>query len=827
MLLAQDLVGLSDLIINRGSGASAVIQIIFHTFLPLATLTLPFAFLIGTLLGLGRLKADCEVLVIEAMGISGRTLLWPVSLIAIVMTIFTFLLTLEIAPYAARSRSQLFQQLVQDNPGVILRPGIVHEFGGSKIVVREISARGDQLRGVLLWMEEDGQTNLIGNTIFAEQATLTPQHNASATLTLLDGVALIPPQQGGGETRFNRFSTTLEGYAIAKDDSEDRLARASLASLARLAADPGPSPRLALQAHTEFHRRFASPAACLVFGLLAVALVLQSRQLSRATSGIAGLFVTIAYYGLVQLGEGLAQAQILGVGVSAWLPNITIGSFALLLLYQGELKAKTAWSIGRLTRPAFRPVQRIRFQCALLRARGVVAHYFFEPVQRLCARRYLLSRYIVRQYLQRIRFQRTRLRARGVVAHYFFEPVQRLCARRYLLSRYIVRQYLQRIRFQRTRLRARGVVAHYFFEPVQRLCARRYLLSRYIARQYLQMLGVAFGLLLVGYFLVDILRRFQQLARYQAESMEVVRFYAARLPLLASRILPMALLLATALTVSLLSAQRELIAVRACGIAASRALAPIFLIAALITPAYFLFNEIVVPQTNALADHLKETQIKDRGAGAQRLEKAIWYRAGTHAYQATQLDPTLGKAQDLSIYELGTNGLPVSRTDARSASYIGQGMWELVDPVRVEISEQGLRTTPAEPLTQLGTTPRKKKVDTKSWNVQRLTQEIREAEAAGYQATAYRVDLHAKLALPLTCLLFPAVVLFFAVHGPPFPGPAPTFFASIILGVSYIVLSDVFISLGYGGFLPPSLAGWSVSGLLSILAVGFALRLKN
>ena len=741
LLLAQDLVGLSDLIINRGSGASAVIQIIFHTFLPLATLTLPFAFLIGTLLGLGRLKADCEVLVIEAMGISGRTLIWPVSLIAIVMTIFAFLLTLEIAPYAARSRSQLFQQLVQDNPGVILRPGIVHEFGGSKIVVREISARGDQLRGVLLWMEEDGQANLIGNTIFAEQATLTPQHNASATLTLLDGVALIPPQQGGGETRFNRFSTTLEGYAIAKDASEDRLARASLASLARLAADPGPSPRLALQAHTEFHRRFASPAACLVFGLLAVALVLQSRQLSRATSGIAGLFVTIAYYGLVQLGEGLAQTQILGVGVSAWLPNITIGSFALLLLYQGELKAKTAWSIGRLTRPAFRPVQRIRFQRALLRARGVVAHYFFEPVRRLCARRYLLS--------------------------------------------------------------------------------------RYIARQYLQMLGVAFGLLLVGYFLVDILRRFQQLARYQAESMEVVRFYAARLPLLASRILPMALLLATALTVSLLSAQRELIAVRACGIAASRALAPIFLIAALITPAYFLFNEIVVPQTNALADHLKETQIKDRGAGAQRLEKAIWYRAGTHAYQATQLDPTLGKAQDLSIYELGTNGLPVSRTDARSASYVGQGMWELVDPVRVEISEQGLRTTPAEPLTQLGTTPRKKKVDTKSWNVQRLTQEIREAEAAGYQATAYRVDLHAKLALPLTCLLFPAVVLFFAVHGPPFPGPAPTFFASIILGVSYIVLSDVFISLGYGGFLPPSLAGWSVSGLLSILAVGFALRLKN
>jgi lipopolysaccharide export LptBFGC system permease protein LptF len=64
----------------------------------------------------------------------------------------------------------------------------------------------------------------------------------------------------------------------------------------------------------------------------------------------------------------------------------------------------------------------------------------------------------------------------------------------------------------------------------------------------------------------------------------------------------------------------------------------------------------------------------------------------------------------------------------------------------------------------------------------------------------------------------PAVALFFAVSGPPFPGPALTVLASIAVGVGQILLAGVCASLGYGGFLPPSLAGWTPSLALAILA---------
>jgi lipopolysaccharide export system permease protein len=282
-------------------------------------------------------------------------------------------------------------------------------------------------------------------------------------------------------------------------------------------------------------------------------------------------------------------------------------------------------------------------------------------------------------------------------------------------------------------------------------------------------------------------------------------------------------LLATALTVSLLSTHRELIALRACGISAARALTPILFVAGLITPGYFLLNEWVIPQTNARADHIKETEIKERDTKDPLLRMMIWYRAGTHVYQVTQLDPQLGEAQELSIYDLGANGLPVSRTDARGARYVRDGVWELIEPVRVEISEQGLRETSASPFVQLGDAPRTH-VDTMHLGVRQLAHEIRTAEENGYSTTVYQVDFHVKLAAPWACLLLPAVALFFAVNGPPFPGPALTFLMSGILGVGYVLLTGVSAALGYGEFLSPSFAGWGPTVGLVILAGALAAR---
>jgi lipopolysaccharide export system permease protein len=109
-------------------------------------------------------------------------------------------------------------------------------------------------------------------------------------------------------------------------------------------------------------------------------------------------------------------------------------------------------------------------------------------------------------------------------------------------------------------------------------------------------------------------------------------------------------------------------------------------------------------------------------------------------------------------------------------------------------------------------------------NARQLSLIIHDTEASSYDATAYRVALHMKLAAPLMCLLLPAIALFFAVGGPPFPGPALTVLVSSGIGVGSILVTDVFSSLGYGGFIPPALAGWGPSIVFFVLVGIFAAR---
>ena len=711
LLLAKDLLGFSDFVINRGFGVGVVALIAFYEVVPLVVHTLPFAVLVGALVGLGRLEADLEILTLEAVGISKRRLVIPVLAFAAVLTTVGLLLSLFFAPSATRSLETSLRRMAMENPGLSLRPGTVHEFDGVKLVAREVSARGDQLRGVFLWIPNHGQT------IFAERGEIVPQRDGVIQLALRDGVILPFPRDKAEETRFETFWQTLRENLERVRRNEEFLTGVSLKELMTFAWAKTDDRSLAQRAQLEFHRRISYPIASVFFALLAVSLAVAGRRFSRAAGGVTGLLVTVIYYGLMQLGTGLVQADTVDAGVGVWLPNCVVGLLATILLWKEKLRPVWSW---RLSRPRN-----------------------FAPEPRRSADRF---------------------------------P-----------------------RFQ------------------------GYLLERYVARQYIQLLLLSFALLLVGYLLVDVLERLQWFARYHADALKVLRFYSVRIPLLASQIIPMSLLLATALTVSVLSAHRELIGMRACGVSAARALMPILLIAGIIAPGYFLLNEVVVPRTNALADRLKEVEIKNRVPQAGPLHLMIWYRAGTRVYQTTQLDSRLGEAQEISIYDLGANGLPISRTDARQAKYIGDGVWELDDPVRTEISEHGLHETPAAPRAQLGEAP-SEPLDTKQLGALALVREIRDAEANGYNATSYRVDFHVKLAAPFTCLLLPAAAFFFAIGGPPFPGPALTILTGSVLGVGHILLTGVCASLGYGGFLPPSLAGWAPSAGLAALAGVLARR---
>jgi LPS export ABC transporter permease LptG len=715
VVLTQNLLGLSNLFVNRGLSATTVSLIAFYQAVPTASLMLPFAVLMGCLVALGRMGADLEILALEASGVTAARLVWPFVAFASAMTLLSAGLSLSGAPWTSRSLDQVFVKISLEKPWAQIQQGVVTHFGDWRLEAREVNARGDRLKGILLWLPN------VGQTVFARYGRIDSIEDGPTEIALQEGRVVLSADAGPRTLTFDELTMRLPESDELLRAVEDELSGLSLAELSERAAAfvPGTGRKIS-RAAIEFHRRFAMPFATLIFGVLAVPLFLSRTNFSRAAGGVLGLLCTISYYGLIQLGEGLAQNRLIGVPAAVWMPNAILSLLAAALIIRA-------------------------------RREGVLGHSFDRPQH----------------------------------------PTSRLTNRK-------VREH----------------------RP------RRYPLPRYIAGRFIHLATLSFAILLVAYLLIDVMERLAWFSQYHATWLEILHFYAARVVLLASRVIPMSLLVAAALTVSLLAVEGELIGMRSCGISAPSALLPVLFISAMVVPADAIFNNVVVPRTNALADEVKRSEIKGKFALQleERRKNAVWYRLGNKVLEAERFDPERGSAWDLSIYEIGEDRLPVKRIDATSARHVGNGWWLLTDPVRIDISEGKVRTMPAPNFAFLGEAL-PAEVDTMHLSVGDLLGLIEEAKNDDVDPRPLQVDYHVKLAQPLACIVLPALLLFFAVGGPPFPGPAQTLLLSVVVGIGYILLTGVSRSLGYGGAVPPAVGGWGPILVFLAVAAFFGMRL--
>ena len=75
----------------------------------------------------------------------------------------------------------------------------------------------------------------------------------------------------------------------------------------------------------EIHKKFSIPAACLVFGLIGLALGATNRRDGKLASFVIGVAIVFVYYILLWLGQSLTKGRMLAPWLAAWLPNIVLG----------------------------------------------------------------------------------------------------------------------------------------------------------------------------------------------------------------------------------------------------------------------------------------------------------------------------------------------------------------------------------------------------------------------------------------------------------------------------------------------------------------------
>ncbi len=335
VLFVPQLVRLMELGVRHSAGPLTVAWLVLYTLPGVFTFTIPMAVLVGVLLGLGRMSADSETIALSALGFGLRRIVLPVAALGLAAAGLTLAMSNWLSPAGLRQFRALENDLKATQASFEVRPRVFDErFPRLVLYVQDVEAAGTRWRGLLL-AEAGGETGASRLTL-ADEAIIVPGSERSRfQLSLRNGST---HEYSAREP--DRYSVSTFGQS----DVPVSVAQAAALPPERVPLGERPLAQLypqgpaydAREAGVEFHRRFALPAACLVFALAGVPMGARPRRGGRAIGAILTVLLICGYYLLFIVGVGMARRGALSPLLGLWAANFITAAAALIALPRME-----------------------------------------------------------------------------------------------------------------------------------------------------------------------------------------------------------------------------------------------------------------------------------------------------------------------------------------------------------------------------------------------------------------------------------------------------------------------------------------------------------
>jgi lipopolysaccharide export system permease protein len=333
ILLVGRMLKLIELVVTRGVPLLQIgklFSLILPTFLEM---TVPMAFLLAILLGLGRMSNDQEILAMKASGVSPPQILWPIAMVAFFIALATLALTLFVRPAANFALKKELYNIAKSRIGTALKEKVFNDdFPKILIYVEEIIPPGNTAQGVLI---VDNRDKTREDIILGKVARITTEEETNSLgLRLFDGSIYEREKNrpGFSQTRFNIYDFKLDLDELVGPVRQRESGPKEMPLFDLLAAIDEKQSRSAdtIPERMELHQRISFGFVPLIFCLLGVSLTLLPRA-SRANRSW-GLVICIVwlmtYYALLSLGKALGDKNILHPIPALWLPNLVVGGIS-------------------------------------------------------------------------------------------------------------------------------------------------------------------------------------------------------------------------------------------------------------------------------------------------------------------------------------------------------------------------------------------------------------------------------------------------------------------------------------------------------------------
>ncbi len=315
-----------------------VCKVMFYCTPALIAQSSPFATLVGFLMCLGRMASDNEILIFRASGFSFLSILTPVLVLGLAISVVSFFVNDYLLPLGTIKYNELFEKIARSTPTIVLEPNSVKRISGSTVVIGDVEEQnvsdvvfftknGDEDQiiiagnsvlkdakkdGVLLQLDMNDTVMTSINT--SDRTTYEVVKSEKLILNIFDSIFNVSYGDNPREMTFIDLKKRIKEMSDTSDPDLDRINVWKM----------------------EYYKKFAIPFAAIFFALLAFSIAFQFGKNNGLTMGLFVGVVFCVFYWAINIS---GQLLVVRVGLNAfwciWGPDFlmgVIGAFLCLFL---------------------------------------------------------------------------------------------------------------------------------------------------------------------------------------------------------------------------------------------------------------------------------------------------------------------------------------------------------------------------------------------------------------------------------------------------------------------------------------------------------------
>ncbi len=344
ILFVQQASRFSDIFFSVNIPTNLVWQLAAALIPNVIAFTCPMAALVGIVIGLTKMQGDSELVAIRAAGVGNLQILFPVALLGLLLSGFTFLVNLYGVPFASRLVRTVAMQTAIYKLESPIEPGVFNtEVAGYTIYVKDGDITDGEWKNIFIHTEnpKSGEVRLITS----KQGRIDSSGQLSE-LVLEEGISTTITPDGTGDEKFVSETIGEVRFAIKtrRDEliqrlssSESSVEEMGLSDLSNVAKNR--EGKEGLEAGILWQRRILLSITPLIFAILGTVLVLRFNRGGRGFAIFVSLASLITYYLVAFLGEQLVRTGTVDSLVGGFMP---VGA-ALLAIFWFQFGIRLNW----------------------------------------------------------------------------------------------------------------------------------------------------------------------------------------------------------------------------------------------------------------------------------------------------------------------------------------------------------------------------------------------------------------------------------------------------------------------------------------------------